>query len=538
MAKYKVLLPTAGVGSRIVTEAFNLNKSLYGLGAKPVIARVLSQFPTDIEVVVVLGFQGELVAEVLPALFPERKFSFVWVERWEGEKSGLGWSILAARDLLDCPFVFSPNDCFFEEIDWNLDPTVSGDWVAVIRADQIDQHLHSEYRGVSKDSAGNLDQLFKKGYPSEFLYTGLCGIQNYVDFWSYLDGCEDLTVGESSSLRRMSDVKVFSGKRWFDVGNPEAAVNARTHYERKVDGLNILPKPNEALFFGEDRVVKVFLDKDVVAKRLSRQKSMLSDITPPIISAGEYHYAYKKIEGSVLSYTKDLSSFTELLDWANERLWMQVKTSVSPERKRSIVGSFYQQKTLDRLGLFERTREYIDKPDTINGVHVSSVRELLGRIDWNEVARESRFGAFHGDFHNENIVVSDSGEYFLIDWRDSFGGFVEFGDVYYDLAKFYHGLIVNHGIVDEGRFTVENGDRGYFINIDRPYLFVQAESFFIDWLADNGYDAALVRILTALIFINIAPLHHTPYDLFLLELGRFELQREIDKRSIYCKGDH
>ena len=60
MANYKLLLPTAGVGSRIVTEAFNLNKSLYSLGAKPVIAHVLSQFPTDIEIVVVLGFQGNL----------------------------------------------------------------------------------------------------------------------------------------------------------------------------------------------------------------------------------------------------------------------------------------------------------------------------------------------------------------------------------------------------------------------------------------------------------------------------------------------
>lgn len=42
---------------------------------------------------------------------------------------------------------------------------------------------------------------------------------------------------------------------------------------------------------------------------------------------------------------------------------------------------------------------------------------------------------------------------------------------------------------------------------------------FHDFLKENNLDLAKVNLITALIFLNIACLHHVPYDSFLFILG-------------------
>lgn len=56
--------------------------------------------------------------------------------------------------------------------------------------------------------------------------------------------------------------------------------------------------------------------------------------------------------------------------------------------------------------------------------------------------------------------------------------------------------------------------------------------YYEKWLKDNNYSIPKVRIITSLIFLNIAPLHHYPYSLFLYALGKsmlFEELKKIDK---------
>ena len=66
-------------------------------------------------------------------------------------------------------------------------------------------------------------------------------------------------------------------------------------------------------------------------------------------------------------------------------------------------------------------------------------------------------------FHPENILIDNKNEIKLLDWRQGYGdGMYEFGDVYYDLAKFMHGLIVDHKRVHSNDYAIsflENGIR-------------------------------------------------------------------------------
>ncbi len=62
---------------------------------------------------------------------------------------------------------------------------------------------------------------------------------------------------------------------------------------------------------------------------------------------------------------------------------------------------------------------------------------------------------FHGDLQPENIIIGKDNKITLIDWRESFGGDIYIGDLYYDLAKLYHGLLINGKMVKDKKFSLQ-----------------------------------------------------------------------------------
>ena len=94
------------------------------------------------------------------------------------------------------------------------------------------------------------------------------------------------------------------------------------------------------------------------------------------------------------------------------------------------------------------------------------------------------------------------------------------GDIYYDFAKLMHGLIVNHGIIAKNHFSVTWKENKINYDFYRKQSLVECEQMFCKWIKDNGYEIKKTRIITALIFLNIATLHHYPYSLFLYGLGK------------------
>lgn len=53
---------------------------------------------------------------------------------------------------------------------------------------------------------------------------------------------------------------------------------------------------------------------------------------------------------------------------------------------------------------------------------------------------------FHGDFILDNLLKTGM-IYVRFDWRQSFGGLLKSGDIYYDFSKLNHNLTVNHEII-------------------------------------------------------------------------------------------
>ena len=90
----------------------------------------------------------------------------------------------------------------------------------------------------------------------------------------------------------------------------------------------------------------------------------------------------------------------------------------------------------------------------INGKITPPLDKLLQSIPWKELFHGIPC-FIHGDLQFQNILFNKrSKKFLLIDWRQDFAGNVKFGDLYYDLAKLYGGILMNydHVIMDSYQY--------------------------------------------------------------------------------------
>jgi NDP-sugar pyrophosphorylase family protein len=517
---YRVCIPAAGTGSRLGHLTKFVNKSLVSIANRPMLCHLVEQFPADAEFVIALGHKGHLVREFVELTYPDRKFTFADVQPFEGPGSGLGLSLLACKEFLQQPFVFISCDTLVSE----KIPSPDRNWIGY--AARVDDAR--SYRTVAVES-GRVSAIVEKNLPgseSRFAYIGLSGIADYRAFWDAMEsgGVNAIDTGESHGLRALLahgiNAHAFT---WFDTGNPQALARAREAYAEP-DAPNILEKGNEAIWFVGKQVVKFSDDEKFISNRVKRV-AQLEGFVPEVTVSRPHMYRYSKVEGEVLSDAITLPLFERLLDHC-KTFWRRVPLDAEAQIAfRGACRKFYRDKTLERVDLFYKTFNKQDGTQPINGVMMPTLAALLAQVDWDSLS-DGVAGRFHGDFHFENILWSEAERRFIfLDWRQDFAGDLEIGDVYYDLAKLLHGLIVNHGLIAQNRYLASWNDSRIDFDLHRRQVLVECERFMGPWLAAAGYDRRKVWELTALIYLNIAALHHHPYSLLLYGLGKSMLMQ-------------
>ena len=93
-----------------------------------------------------------------------------------------------------------------------------------------------------------------------------------------------------------------------------------------------------------------------------------------------------------------------------------------------------------------------------------------------------------------------------------------------------HGLIVSHESIMKNKFKIQWKGNKIFYDLKRKKILKECEDQFRIWCKKSKFSYKKVRILTALIYLNIAALHHYPYSLFLYAIGKFMLKKELDKK--------
>ena len=226
-----------------------------------------------------------------------------------------------------------------------------------------------------------------------------------------------------------------------------------------------------------------------------------------------------------MANSTDPDLIVSLLNWAKVNLWS--KKPINPiENFNLIVDYFYHSKSNSRIDDFISSRAIQDEPIIINNKSVPSAKELIAKAK-DLLASTVEIGRFHGDFILDNVLVVQSG-FKLIDWRQEFGGNFEFGDVYYDLAKLNHSLHINHGLVQNGNYFVTVEESEIFCGILRKDVHVEMEINLQNFVNAENLSWKKIQALTALIWLNMAPLHHHPFDKFLYFYGRYNLNKALN----------
>mgnify|MGYP003653824057 CR=1 FL=1 len=509
MVDHKVLITTSGIGSRLGKLTDFTNKSLVRISDKPAISHIIEYYPIDTLFVITLGHFGSYVKQFLKITYPNRNFTFVDVDKFKGNGSSLGYSILQAKSELQCPFIFHASDTILTDID--SVPNLDHNWCAgAIKSDS------SQYRtlNITSDTVVKINEKGEINFDN--CYIGLCGIKDFNLFWDKLiklpntNSLSDVHV--INEMMQSVEFKYHKVSKWLDIGNVSELNKTRKQLGSSIE---VLDKQNESIYFFEEFVVKFFSDSVINSNRVKRA-NLLNNLVPTIIDSSTNFYKYKKSKGSLFSKSANANSFKSFLQWANINLWKKKELDNFSE----LCSDFYINKTANRVNLYLQGKD--DQETIINGSKVPSIWNLLSQIDveWlcNGIPSQ-----FHGDFILDNIIETNNG-FCLLDWRQDFAGNLEIGDLYYDLAKLNHNLMINHGIVDQGLYnhSIDN------CNILCSSTLIECKAVLHEFIKENKYDLKKINLLTSIIWINMAPLHEYPFNNFLFNFGKYNLYKTLN----------
>jgi NDP-sugar pyrophosphorylase family protein len=523
---YRIVILTAGIGSRLEKLTKYLNKSLVSVAYKPILSHLIDQFPKTCDFVIALGYKGDLVKDFLELCYPQRTFHFVNVNPYDGKGSGLGYSLLCCKKYLQEPFVFISCDTLVKE----PIPKPNFNWMGYASKKKL-----FSYRTLQVKE-NKITQIIEKNsilVENQRPYIGLSGIHDYKNFWNEMENGKQIAVqqGEVFGLRKILKRQTIQSLKftWSDTGTLEGLAKTRKLYNN-LNGINILEKENEAIWFLGNKVIKFSADSQFIKNRFIRAKK-LKKFIPKVLCLKRNMYSYNKFDGKVLSKIITLPLFNNLLEtckvfWKKRNLTIKEKIIFNKNCHK-----FYYDKTLERVNLFYKKFNKKDGIESINGEEMPSLLNLLNYIDWKDLSNGLP-GRFHGDLHFENILYCSKRKTFkFLDWRQDFAGDLEVGDIYYDLAKLLHGIIVSHEVIIKNRFSVEWTKNQISFKLDRKLILKKCEIKFNQWCIKNNFSLKKIRILTGLIFLNIAALHHYPYSLFLFLLGKSILKKELIKNT-------
>lgn len=506
----------SGKGLRLGDYTKNINKALLPINGKAIISHIIEKIPKHVDIIITIGYKGELIKEYCEAAHSDRNIVFVNVENYDKKGNGPGASLLKCKNLLQKPFYFITADCI---IDNDTLPYIDGDWIGVSYTETPD--IYSTAKIDDNWNVIDFKNKSKNGF--NYAYIGLSAIYNYDIFWKALEN--NIDDGEVVNVYMDKNYKVKAKNiSWSDTGTIE---NYRCTKEYLESNYYELPKNDEYLYNINNKIVKLFVDEKICQDRIKRSE-YLKKYIPEITYRGNNTYAYNFVEGDTL-YKNNFNIYIKFLGFL-ENFWKIENIDISKDAK-----IFYHDKTYVRLNKLLEKYPNLDKMENIiDGVQYKSLDFYLNKIDWNLLENCLPSKAFHGDLQFDNIIYNYT-DFKLIDWRQSFGDSIEYGDIYYDLAKLYGGLLISYYDIKQNNYSFYDVEFDTLWDSSAKYTFIPKhielkykpsnslidfKEYYEKWIIENNFDLNKVKILTFIIYLNMIPLHEKPFDLFLFYFAK------------------
>jgi NDP-sugar pyrophosphorylase family protein/mannose-6-phosphate isomerase-like protein (cupin superfamily) len=506
-----VCIIAAGIGSRFGEMGKNCHKALLPFKHKAILTHIIEKFKPDTEIVIAVGYLKEQIIEYVQCYHSKRDIKFVNVENYESSGSGPAHSLECCRSFLQKPFYFCVSD-FYTDVFLQNDLLNKENWIGVHETTKPENYSTFEIKN------GIIEKLVNKssdGFSNAF--TGVFYMYDYSLFWNSFDKYVD---EKKEVVDIFKDIKSFNFKQkqfsWIDVGTLDLYNNFIDNHEGK--NLYLHNTKCEHKYKKEEVFIKKLDSQSKITNVVERAK-FLKKYTPKILHSGKYYLSYEYAPGQTLYSANNKEKYLEFFSWFESNFCNKESADLLYDYVSKNAFDFYKNKTYKRLELLKKMERFesLDNITQINGVQVLPIEKYLDLIDWENISTIIKTPLFHGDLQFDNIVAQLNGNFKLIDWREDFGGEVTYGDLYYDLAKLNGGMELNYLEMKnpESYSTIISDSSCEISEYKDPILKDIQKNEFIHFLNKNNFDKKRVKLLTAIIFLNMAPLHINEFDLFL-----------------------
>ena len=497
-----VLIIAAGLGSRLKDLTKNISKAMLPIANKAIISHIIEKFPAEYDFVVALGYKGDILKEYCQLAHPNHKFTFVNIDNYDKEGSGPGYSTIQCKEHLQRPFYFAVADCI---VDSKI-PHLDGNWLGVHPTSYPEKYATLE---VDKnDTIVNFANKEVNGYDNAFI--GLASIWDYDIFWKELGDSSEVVA----AFANPSAYPTFKAKelKWLDTGNLDDLEKAKKHFGDKP--LSLYKTTGEITYRMDDKFIKLNPSKDINKNKTERAK-VLNDLAPSGFTSTDNFISYNWEPGDTLYSYDSEYIYYKFLDKLKSNLVRSKRYSGDKE----LFDKFYGLKTKERVAAFldRFGSDYFNQKYNINGKEYESMESILAQYDAKVFYDNTMYTAFHGDLQFDNILWDNrSNKFTYIDWRESFGGSTEGGDIYYDLAKLYGGTIIPYNLMkEEDAIKFYEGSTIVTYNYRISEDLHEFRGKYKEWLISNGFDLDKVKLITAIIFLNMSPLHDEKFGKML-----------------------
>jgi NDP-sugar pyrophosphorylase family protein len=514
---------TAGRGVRLNEYSTLINKALLPVNKKAAISHIIDNFPKETKLVIAIGHLGGQVKDFLNLNYSKRNITFVKIKDYSGKKSGPGKSLLDCKTYLKKDFYFISCDTLWKK---KISNSENYNWMGISKELFYDPKKYCNLLSSKKKIIDVKDKIYATKRYKHFI--GLAYIKDYNLFWSAFKSMKK-NAGEYQVIdgfKKLIEFNTVKAKKfeWYDIGsfkNYNAAI-------KKYENFNFR-KTNEFIYIDKNKITKFINSKIKVKKLITRTKKI--KLFPRIIKFKKQFIQYKYIPGEIFYNLVNKNNFNKLLYFLNTKLWIINKN----ENIKKLCKKFYHTKTLERIELFlDKYNHKKDLKIKINGTLVPSIDILMSYVPWQKIYRGVP-SKIHGDLQFDNIIF-DKKDFFLIDWREDFGGNLNYGDLYYDLAKMYGGIEMNYDIIKKGKFSYLEKKNGIFYRYDsRKVIMNEIKQEYEEFISLKKLSLEKIEILKCLIYINMSPLHEYPFDKLLFAHGKYQLFQTLKKYEYISK---
>jgi NDP-sugar pyrophosphorylase family protein/thiamine kinase-like enzyme len=499
MNNYTVVIPTAGLGSRLGKISEFINKSLLSFDYKPVLSHIIERFPDNTKFIIPVGYNKDQVKDFCELTYGDKNIEFIEIENYSESWTGPGYTVKQCLDKINSSFFYIPCDTYFNEglkIDYAEDTYF---------VKKVDQNLHAEYTTFNIKDSRIAEYQFKTDTDKFwYAFTGVMFIKDHVSFKERLTNLSSPEI--IYTIQPNSKTEILD--TWLDFGNLtiyQAEVKKTQDYD--------FTKTDEVTYIVNNKVVKCWKDHSVSLKKYKKYLTNPKVYPDNVKQQGQF-LVYDYCPGSTLYVKNDPNIFPNFLEWLDKKVWIKRHADINSDAL-----NFYKDKTLKRIKMFIEKNKNLPTVTHVNDVPVKDHTHYIQNINFDMLCKDIIPSYTHGDLQFDNVITTSDNQFVAIDWRHEFGTSVEIGDLYYDLAKLYGGFVIDYSKIKTNTFEIIKKDTRVYLDIPHCDNYEYYISKLLEYIRDKNYNEDKVKLLVPVIFWNMSPLHTKPFDEFLWYLG-------------------